>query len=209
MYTGWCAQEDALGLEAPVATGEAEEHGEGVAGRQQGDDKDGEHRVGEAQLGVFGIQAGQDEVAASILVCKGPKPSRVWSHAPCHDHPRRRHGDEAPVPRRALLAAVAMAVDGGIALVGCAHCVGGMRLGSGREMLIHGNWPPARVTRIAGSPLSRPLRSAECSAVQCKYSRGSACTAQWDPAGGGMPTAGDDTGEVLQVWARRRRRRRR
>lgn len=40
-----CAHEDAFGLEALVATGEAEQRSERVAGGQQRDDEDGENRL--------------------------------------------------------------------------------------------------------------------------------------------------------------------
>jgi hypothetical protein len=57
-------QEDAVGLEALIATGEAEQCCEGVAGSEECDNKDGQNCLAEPKFGVFCVEAGQYEVAA-------------------------------------------------------------------------------------------------------------------------------------------------
>jgi hypothetical protein len=61
-------QEDALCLKGLIATREAEQRGKGIPGREEGDDKDGQHCLAQLELRcVFCVEARQDEVAARML----------------------------------------------------------------------------------------------------------------------------------------------
>jgi hypothetical protein len=75
-------QKNALGLEELIATGEAEQRGERVAGGQEGDDKDSKRRLAQLELRcISGVEAGQDEVAARVLA---PVPKYLTGR---HDSP--------------------------------------------------------------------------------------------------------------------------
>ena len=120
-------QEDPLGLEQLIATCEAEQGGERVAGRQEGDDEDGKHVLAEPELRVACVEAGEQEVSARVLAAVA-SPSLRGIDAPSHDHPRRREGNQAPVPGNVIAPRLPVVVDVGVALRPRAHraCGGGM-----------------------------------------------------------------------------------
>jgi hypothetical protein len=74
-------QEDAFGLEALIATREAEQRSERVAGREERDNEDCQYRLTNPQLWIFCVEAWENEVAARVLAYILPK-RHATTHPP-------------------------------------------------------------------------------------------------------------------------------